>query len=300
MLTKKPSSASAMAALGTYCVVQEMKEGNWDARVRFILEALLRAGPRPFALIAHLSANPFFRQMLEKWMSWWIPGLFAHYVARKKYIEKRVRSAIEVGCRQLVVMGGGLDTLALRLSEDAPQATVIEVDHPATQQIKNEFLESIETPIPNLTLVVSDLTEHSLSDALSASAFDSALPSVFVAEGLLSTLSEERVREVLRELLSVSATGSKLVLTFMEMSPAAEISFRGARKPFLDVWLKRRSEPFQWGLQLLDTKYFFASCGWKVVSLSRWEDLFGAVQGLPKWIHPPARGEHIVVLEPAI
>ncbi|MEY4065721.1 MAG: hypothetical protein RIR26_1929 [Pseudomonadota bacterium] len=300
MIDSEPSKTSTVVALGTFCVVQDLKEGNWDPRVRAILEAILRSAPQPFAFLARMSTTPFFRQMFEKVMSWFIPGMFSHYVARKKYIEKRVRSAVEVGCRQFVVLGGGLDTLALRLAADAPDVKVFEIDHPATQQLKLDFLKSVETNLSNLTLIATNLTEHSVSEALAASAFDSVLPSVFVAEGILMYLREEQVREVLRDLLSIAATGSKIVLTCMEINSEGEITFRGSRKSFVNVWLDQQHEPFLWGLDLIQAKYFFASCGWKLVSMSRWDELFAAVPGLPHWMHPPARGEHIVVLEPAI
>ena len=65
-------------------------------------------------------------------------GIFAHYLARKRWIECEARRAIENrGIRQLVVLGAGYDSLGWRLCRDHPELRCFELDHPATQRLKH-------------------------------------------------------------------------------------------------------------------------------------------------------------------
>src|SRR5687768_12733826 len=43
-----------------------------------------------------------------------LPGIIVHYLARKRWLEQQVLAAIGDGCRQVVVLGAGFDTLAWR------------------------------------------------------------------------------------------------------------------------------------------------------------------------------------------
>src|SRR5262245_53417831 len=40
-----------------------------------------------------------------------LPGIVAHYLSRKRWIEQRVTDALTAGCRQVVILGAGCDTL---------------------------------------------------------------------------------------------------------------------------------------------------------------------------------------------
>ncbi len=71
-----------------------------------------------------------------------IPGLALHQALRKRHIEQAVRASLAQGFEQVVVLGGGLDTLALRLHKEFPQTNFLELDHPATQRVKRAVIES--------------------------------------------------------------------------------------------------------------------------------------------------------------
>src|SRR6267142_5510956 len=65
-----------------------------------------------------------------------IPGLLAHFMLRKRWVEEAARAALADGIGQLVIVGAGFDTLAARLAPEFPKTKFIEVDHPATQHYK--------------------------------------------------------------------------------------------------------------------------------------------------------------------
>jgi O-methyltransferase involved in polyketide biosynthesis len=64
-------------------------------------------------------------------------GIFAHYLARKRWIEGMARQALgENGAKQVVVIGAGYDALGWRLCGEDAALRCFELDHPATQRAK--------------------------------------------------------------------------------------------------------------------------------------------------------------------
>ena len=53
--------------------------------------------------------------------------------ARSRIAEDALSGAVERGIRQIVILGAGLDTFALRNPHGTRQIRIYEVDHPATQ-----------------------------------------------------------------------------------------------------------------------------------------------------------------------
>src|SRR5215468_4214389 len=77
--------------------------------------------------------------------------------ARSRIAEDALSAAVERGVRQIVILGAGLDTFALRNPHTARQIRIYEVDHPATQAWKRQLLAEAQiTPPPSLTLVPVD------------------------------------------------------------------------------------------------------------------------------------------------
>jgi methyltransferase (TIGR00027 family) len=200
-----------------------------------------------------------------------IPGLMLHFMLRKRWIERAARGAIARGCRRVVVIGAGYDTLAARLAPPFPAVRFTEVDHPATQAVKRA---AIAAPA-NLQFVAADLARVPLRQALPAS----REPSVFIAEGLLMYLAAPEVDALLASL------DGEIIFTVMEPAPGGRIAFHNA------TWLERAllalwQEPFKWALARAALGDFLALRG---LRLLEYADLAQA--------HPElrlARGELVV------
>lgn len=201
-----------------------------------------------------------------------VPGLTLHYVLRKRRIEELVRSA---AFPQLIVLGAGLDTLALRLSREM---TCIEVDHPATQKLKSSLL-----PDAGLELLPVDFTTETLTGALTRSKrYEATKPALFVAEAVLLYLTETQVRDLFKQ-LKTRPVKTRLIFTFWQ--PRDPINFQNAT--FLADWyLRKHSEPGRWAIAPEDVKSFVESEGFKLIDLIRDTDY-----------KTKARGEHIAVVE---
>jgi methyltransferase (TIGR00027 family) len=169
-----------------------------------------------------------------------VPGILIHYALRKRYLEEVTRRSLREGFRQVVILGAGFDTLALRLHEDCPETTFIEVDHPATQQPKKRALASRGLPGANMHFLAVDLTCACLAEALSdLDAYDLEAETLFVAEGLLMYLKPAQVDRVFRWTAEQSGRKARFAFTFMEPQPEGRISFRNSSRA-VDLWLRLR------------------------------------------------------------
>ena len=211
-----------------------------------------------------------------RWLAWaaeraTIPGLMLHFMLRKRWIEKAVRAAIARGCRQVVVIGAGYDTLAARLVPLFPAVRFTEVDHPATQAVKRAAFAAS----PNLQFVAADLARVPLRQVLPPSAGET----LYIAEGLLMYLTAAEV-----DALFASLDG-EIIFTAMEPAAGGSIAFHNA------TWLERAllalwKEPFKWALAREALGEFLAARG---LQLREYADLAQA--------HPElrlARGELVV------
>ena len=193
-----------------------------------------------------------------------LPGILLHWLARKSLFDALAREALAAGCRQIVIIGAGLDTLAWRMQSACP---CFEVDHPATQALKHSVLAGGPVLIP------ADFMEFSLPEVLRAEPrYDRESPTFFIAEGLLMYLPPTEVDRLFRDLASFSPPESRFAFSFMEKSPGGRLGFRGSHRA-VDWWLRLCHEPFQWGLARADAEAFGTRHGWQLASLSSPEEL---------------------------
>lgn len=177
-------------------------------------EALLRAAGVLADWHQRAYRSPTMRSMLAWAERTLLPGQTTHVVLRKRVLDDEARAALEAGATQVLVVGAGFDTLALRLSRAYPAARFVEIDHPATQSLKRHALEQLDPP-PNLRLHPADLAATPLPEVLDELSWDRRARSVAVAEGVLMYLGEHEVADFLRGLASVLGSGSRLMGTFM-------------------------------------------------------------------------------------
>ena len=189
-----------------------------------------------------------------------LAGMFAHYLARKRWLEETTCQALDRGVQQVVVLGAGFDTLACRLHRERPAVHFFELDHPATQAPKKRALG----PAANLTYLPVDLASDSPAAVLrTCPAFSTNKPTLFIAEGLLMYFPEKRVVALLRELASLTRPPGEMLFTFMGQAPDGSITFRGEHAA-VSRWLRWRREPFQWGITRAALPEFLRSLGWRV------------------------------------
>jgi len=136
-------------------------------------------------------------------------------LGRSRFAEDSFETALNKGVRQYVSLGAGLDTFPLRRPDLVTLIRVYEIDQHATQQWKQQQLESSGCGIPdNLEFVPADLEEETVLQALARSSFNSAEPSFFSWLGTTMYLTREAVFRTLESFADGLAPDSEIVFDY--------------------------------------------------------------------------------------
>ncbi|WP_413289090.1 class I SAM-dependent methyltransferase [Bdellovibrio sp. HCB337] len=211
-----------------------------------------------------------------------LPGFTAHVQRRKWWIYDYTQKWSQKNPQgQLVIIGAGLDGLALEMSRRGSFQKVIEVDHPATQKAKTELVNNSK-----IDFVPLDLTTKSVKD-LKALLVTGA-PTLVVWEGVSMYLVEKDVQKFLQDLAETLSAKSELVWTYMVPDHESKIRFHyGAG---LISWvLNIVKEPFVWGVPAEKLGEFVKPCGWTL------QKDIGTYE-VPIPVSNPCRGEKISVI----
>ena len=177
----EPSSTARGAAL--YRAIHQTLEGGFifsDPFAIRILDDETRAG------LDESAADPSNRPM----------RLFI--AARSRFSEEALAACVARGTRQVVVLGAGLDTFALRNPHAGFGVRVFEVDYPATQGWKRERLKQAGLAIPaSLTFAPVDFERQSLAEGLQAAGFHADRPAFFQWLGVTPYLTREAIAATL-------------------------------------------------------------------------------------------------------
>jgi methyltransferase (TIGR00027 family) len=239
-----------------------------------ILRLLGARSPRRAAFLARSLPRAWFRGIIRRIERLAIPGLMLHHAVRKRFIEDETRRALTGGALQVVNLGAGLDTLALRLHREFPRAMFVELDHPATQDAKRRVFGGLDVPpAENLKLLPADFTRQGADEILAACpGYDPGARTILIMEGVLMYLSPRNVDGAFAAVRRCGGPGSRFIFTFMGLRPDGRPGFR-RREWSGDAWLAWKGEPFLWGLRPEALRDFVAERGFHLRDLPTPADL---------------------------
>jgi methyltransferase (TIGR00027 family) len=149
--------------------------------------------------------------------------------ARSRIAEDGLSGAVERGLRQIVILGAGLDTFALRNPHSALEILIYEVDHPATQAWKLERLAEAQIALPPwLILVPVDFERDDLGEKLAAAGFQQNSPAFFTWLGVVPYLTRDAIGRTLDYMSSIP--NSEVVFDYMEPPDAFSDELRQLEK----------------------------------------------------------------------
>ena len=147
------------------------------------------------------------------------PGAIGCAGARTRYIDDYLKTCIDRGIEQLVMLGAGYDTRPYRFSELKGKVRVFELDQPATQRAKIEKLKMIFGSTPeHVVFVPIDFDRESMADRLYASGFASDLRTLFIWEGVTMYITAKAVDATLGFVAKHSGKGSSIVFNYILQS----------------------------------------------------------------------------------
>ncbi|MGV0625658.1 class I SAM-dependent methyltransferase [Mycolicibacter minnesotensis] len=142
-----------------------------------------------------------------------IAGVYHHMrsyqAVRTHFFDAFFADAVRAGIRQMVILASGLDSRAYRL--DWPSGTTLyEIDQPKVLAYKEQTLAAAGvTPALERRAVAIDLRQD-WPAALRAAGFDPAVPTAWLAEGLLMYLPAEGQDGLFEQITALSAPGSRI------------------------------------------------------------------------------------------
>lgn len=190
-------------------------------------------------------------------------GRLRHFCLRKKEIEKHARRRLLCEhLKQVVVLGAGLDVLALRLANEFPDINFIEIDRAESQVFKKAALLAHDIPLPsNIEFVSGDL-RNPLSEILAQSKLHNrAEKTLWIAEGLLMFIPEENVSGIFAQLKNNCAPASYCIFTTAGSIGQRTVCGRLLRR----LYLRMEECPYHWIIDANEVPDFVRSWNYSMV-----------------------------------
>lgn len=192
-------------------------------------------------------------------------GIYEYVVARTKYIDAALSQALTEQCDQVLILGSGFDTRALRFDAEAKATRIFEVDTPITQNAKlGQYRRRRLAIPPNVTFVAVDFDKESWLRKLTEAGFRRGQRDLFILEGLLMYLQSTSVDELFQDIQSCTGLGSRVVFDYVH-TPAlrGEGSEYGASG--ITERVTQANEQWHFGLEEGDIEQFLSTYGLRLV-----------------------------------
>lgn len=203
-----------------------------------------------------------------------LQGAMTFVLARHRAMDELLVANRGEDVEQVVLLGTGYDTRAVRLASALDGATLYEVDHPATAKRRASLVESAFHGLPTARRVPVnvDFQRESLEERLVEAGFKPGQPTFWIWEGVTMYLEEAAVRETLDMVRRLSAAGD--LITCDVWCPPAERLQKLARRDLPSLAMRLvYQEPFVWGPPVEQLEPFFRDQGLALIECTPAEEL---------------------------
>jgi methyltransferase (TIGR00027 family) len=198
--------------------------------------------------VIRLSTLPLIGKLIPKILQSKGPGALSSGIARTKYIDDLLQQTIRNGVKQVIILGAGFDTRALRLGflDSVP---VIEIDHPDTAKFKIDKLNETLGQLPkNVQYFQTDFNKQSLEKLASEHHLNVKIPTTVIWEGVTNYLTQQAFDNTL-EFVKTFTIGSYIIFTYInKLVLDHPQSFLGTEKVFKNL-LRKNEECWTLGLE---------------------------------------------------
>ena len=271
---RRPSHTAAKIARGLVFLGEDpvkaelLPAGAADLTMRLTLEAGLL---KPWMLSLYRSS--WFHRLVGVVERATMKGQLTGSALRKRFVDDETRAAIADGATQVLVVGSGFDTLCERLAPEYPAVTFVEVDRPATANLKRSAVSGIGAARANLHILDVDLGSASLAEGLAAvPEWDRGACSVVLAEGVLMYIREAEVVTFLASIRSECGAGTRLVFTYVGTDGRGRPHL-GRLSGVMRLALSMIGEPMRWSMDPDHLEGFLRENQFRVLSPPERHDL---------------------------
>jgi len=194
------------------------------------------------------------------------PGIYEYVLARTKLLDEIFVQALENDFPQIVLLGAGFDTRALRFASQSRRTKVFELDVATTQRPKIDILNRKGVTLPEeLVFVPIDFNRESLSEVLTVAGYEERQRSLFIWEGVTMYLTPEAVDGTLVFIRDSAVAGSRVVFDYIYASVLRrEKRYYGEAEIYETV--SRAGEGWTFGLEEGQVEGFLAERGFEIVA----------------------------------
>ncbi len=178
----------------------------------------------PFAILfldeglkwaVRISSLPIIGRIIPKIIHRKGPGALSSGIARTKYIDDLLLRTINDGVKQVIILGAGYDTRALRLPF-LENISVIEIDHPVTSRFKLDKLKTTFKSLPsNVGYYEIDFNKGSLENSALAGKLSFNTQTTIIWEGVTNYLTPVAVEKMFFFIKKFSR-GSYVIFTYID------------------------------------------------------------------------------------
>lgn len=213
-------------------------------------------------------------------------AMIAGMAMRTRFFDEYFTTVTGDGIRQAVILAAGLDSRAYRLPW--PTDTVVyEVDQPAVIEFKTATMADLDaTPIATRRTVSVDLRDD-WPTALREGGFDPAIPTAWLAEGLLIYLPPDAQDRLIDTITALSAPGSAVATEYVP----GIVDFDAAKAREMAPNLRQRGLDLDMASLIYsgprsNVMDYLSANGWHVAGLT------GAELFARAGLQPPDRGDY--------
>ena len=142
------------------------------------------------------------------------PGTWGGLLCRIRYMDDTLSDALREGLEQVVILGAGSDTRAIRIP-GIEKTHVFEVDHPTPQDWKKKCLKKMLGTLPShITFVPMDFDRQSLEDEMAAAGFRTGARTFVICEGVTQYITAD-ANDATFQYVSKTAPGSRIVFSYV-------------------------------------------------------------------------------------
>lgn len=193
-------------------------------------------------------------------------GIYEYVSARTRLLDDVFSDAIKANFRQIVILGAGFDTRALRFHEMNRFTRIFELDAPVTQQAKIQLFRQKGITVPGeVTFVPIDFDEENIAEALSRAGYRTELKSLFLMEGVTMYLSAEAVSGTLEFINNNAAAGSMVAFDYIYASVLRKENTLYGEKSIYRRTLKS-GEGWTFGIEEGEITHFLSEHGFNLIA----------------------------------
>ncbi|MBA3074838.1 MAG: SAM-dependent methyltransferase [Anaerolineae bacterium] len=182
-------------------------------------------------------------------------GVYEWVIARTKYIDTLFENAAADTFSQVIILGAGFDSRAVRFHKELAGARVFELDSGTTQLMKTIQYVKRGIIVPdNVTFIPINFEMESVTTKLEKAGFVRETKTLLLIEGAVQYLKPQLMLQTMASILGLTGRGSHLILEYGEAGMAdwqenglEQLKF-GLNESVVDLILAES------GYQLLDRK----------------------------------------------